>query len=589
MKARILLLALAGLSVGPTHSTGAFRSVDTGGFHTCGVTTQGQVKCWGYFPYDNLGGMDDVRNAVSISSGAYHSCAILTDKTVRCWGDLAGWEVGDSHRPLPTVPLDLGPVESIATGYFQTCAVHASGDITCWGMGRPLSHFSFERAKTYYPAGTFENAESISLAGYGSGGCAVRRDKTVGCWDLIGPPAEINHDVRQVSVSSDSDCLLTSDGVVKCWRDTTARDGSHHTEVAPYPGELPPVASLQGSCALLVDGNVRCWNGRTGLGIPGPTYEVTGIEKLQSLSPGYYHSCGITARDGTVLCWGDNSLGQVVDYRDLKLRGFSSESGTGAAFCGLVDDTTARCWQGGPGYFRFPGKVISLAYMSREVLCGLLDTGEIACNWGEKILSAWNDPERPRKKIKSFVSTDENRCFLFEDGTAWCDRGSYLKYAVSVLIPGGIAEIQSPSDGKGRSCVLEANGKLSCFDSRPGSFLEWTGIERFSIGPAGVCAILRQDHSLRCKLNNGTDQTLAGKFTQVSVGGNHFCALDQRGAPHCGGENPDYIPKPPQSLRPLRTLKSSGFATCGIDDRGATVCWGKQFDRPGDFGLDYRY
>lgn len=95
-----------------------------GPFHTCALSSQGQVKCWGVnedgrtggFPSDEVAhrvvgdSNDEVGNnmpavdfgsdvsgplyALSISAGWSHSCALLNNGALKCWGDNSAGQLG---------------------------------------------------------------------------------------------------------------------------------------------------------------------------------------------------------------------------------------------------------------------------------------------------------------------------------------------------------------------------------------------------------------------------------------------------------------------------------------------------------------
>jgi hypothetical protein len=171
-------------NVGDTQTPGSVGPVDLGGHtataisaglaHTCAILDDGSVRCWG-FNYDgqlgygntdnvgdgktNLAGMADKtpasvgpvdlgagRTAIAISAGDLHTCAILDDGSVRCWGYGGNGQlgyantknVGDTHTPASTGPVDLGPGRTaiaISAGGAHTCARLDDGHVRCWGYG----------------------------------------------------------------------------------------------------------------------------------------------------------------------------------------------------------------------------------------------------------------------------------------------------------------------------------------------------------------------------------------------------------------------------------------------------------------------
>ena len=62
-----------------------FVSVSAGSDHTCGVTRDGSVECWG----DNTEQQSTPPSGefISVSAGAGYSCGVRSDRAVQCWGD----------------------------------------------------------------------------------------------------------------------------------------------------------------------------------------------------------------------------------------------------------------------------------------------------------------------------------------------------------------------------------------------------------------------------------------------------------------------------------------------------------------------
>ena len=62
-----------------------FSAIAAGHIHTCGLNTNGTVKCWG----GSLFGQTDSPDGqfTAITAGSAHSCALRTDNTIECWGN----------------------------------------------------------------------------------------------------------------------------------------------------------------------------------------------------------------------------------------------------------------------------------------------------------------------------------------------------------------------------------------------------------------------------------------------------------------------------------------------------------------------
>lgn len=128
----------------------AFMSeMDAGRFHTCGITTAGDLFCTGRNNEHQVGdgGTSDVYTPVQlpltmvgrIGLGDYHSCAVTVaaTNTVWCWGEAIAGQLGlgtnvEADVPVALAPLGANPVE-IVGGHAHTCARSGAGEIWCWG------------------------------------------------------------------------------------------------------------------------------------------------------------------------------------------------------------------------------------------------------------------------------------------------------------------------------------------------------------------------------------------------------------------------------------------------------------------------
>jgi alpha-tubulin suppressor-like RCC1 family protein len=89
--------------------------IDGGEQHTCARRANGEVWCWGWDRYKQVGGGGDrsepARMALDgaardLAVGGQHTCAVLDDGRVFCWGrniqgQLGSWEAGsESAAPV---------------------------------------------------------------------------------------------------------------------------------------------------------------------------------------------------------------------------------------------------------------------------------------------------------------------------------------------------------------------------------------------------------------------------------------------------------------------------------------------------------
>ncbi len=337
-------------------------AVVAGDEHTCALLDDGKVKCWGANDFgqlglgnavyrgDNAGEMGNSlptvnlgtgRTAKQLAAGGWHTCAILDNNNVKCWGkntygqlglgdanhrgDGAG-EMGDS---LPAVNLGSGrTAKQIAAGWGHTCAVLDNNTLKCWGGN-----------------------------GYGQLG--------QGKQDLLGnDPGEMaalaaislgtGRTVRSVAGGSAHTCAVLDNYAVKCWgRNDYGQLGLGDTvnrgdNAGEMGDSLPAVALGTGrtgrivgageyhSCAKLDNNTVKCWgkssfgelglgdtttrgDGLNEMGTALPAVSLGSGRTVKLLSTRMFHTCAILDND-QVKCWGWNPYGGL-GLGDVNTRG----------------------------------------------------------------------------------------------------------------------------------------------------------------------------------------------------------------------------------------------------------------------------
>lgn len=260
-------------TVGPVELGSAARAISAGGAHSCAVLAGGDVRCWGYGFDGRLGygsrsniGDDEVpaaagpvklgagRTARAVTAGGFHSCALLDDGQVRCWGlgryGQLGYgsseDVGDDETPDAVGPVRLGrPAVALSAGEFHTCAVLDNGTVRCWGFGGngrlgtagTASIGDDETPDTISPVDLGRPAVAVSAGGFHT--CALLDDGSVRCWGFggngrlgyastssvgdneapgsVGPVDLGGRKATAISAGSDSTCARLDDGSVRCW------------------------------------------------------------------------------------------------------------------------------------------------------------------------------------------------------------------------------------------------------------------------------------------------------------------------------------------------------------------------------------
>ena len=399
-----------------------FTVVQTGESHTCAITADGLVKCWGRNSYGQLGHgntnssydssdfgdglpyseLGTGLTATDLYVGSKHTCALLSDNSVKCWGfnyngqlglghtNHIGDEPGEMGDNLTALNLNGSAIKLADNGDGRsdtTCAIMSTNEMKCWG----------------------DNNEYNILQ---------RNDLGIG--DESGemgvntPTFNIGSSLNIRSI--DQRCALDSNGDVYCWGDTSDAFlgdgvsylnydfGDNFSQVGNYPKVLLPSGkkALQISvthyttCALLDDFTVRCWGynnyGQAGIGLPD---RAVG-DSLSEL--------------------GDNM--QAVDFGTGKYpialtaqNGFCNSSCSyGTSYCALLNTQEVKCW--GSNDYGVLGIESSIAELGQ-------DSAELGDNWPSvKFGSTGFTTGGP--KVKKVVGGVRMFCALFENQKIKC-------------------------------------------------------------------------------------------------------------------------------------------------------------------------
>lgn len=337
--------------------------ISSGGMHSCAITTEGALKCWGNNKFGQLGNgstIDSVtpvavigleHDVTAVATGGFHTCAAFNED-VYCWGYNGFGQVGDGSRvnrwtPVPVVGID-NPASALATGSNHSCALMAESQvIKCWGQnknGQLGNGSKIDSGGAAYVEGV-DGIRFNSLTAGDRHTCASTLNGNVWCWGLntngqLGDgtteirtlPVEVLDIYKEVSSVSAGDahtCGLTYAGEIKCWGDNIygeLGDGTTTTRLTPVltnglgGNAIYLEAGAAYTCAILADNTVQCWglnqSGQLGDGTTflriNPTYVNHLSAPLQSLGAGTATTCGITGNGGA-LCWGTHANGQIGD------------------------------------------------------------------------------------------------------------------------------------------------------------------------------------------------------------------------------------------------------------------------------------
>ena len=267
---------------------GEVIDIAAGAYHTCVVLADGKLRCWGRNYLGQLGlvgetiiGDDEVPAdaptvdvggvATRVVAGSVHTCVQLNTGDVRCWGynsygqlglGIPDNVVGDDEVPASLPPVDIGGDVLDLTAYGETtCARLVGNTVRCWGYLLP-EHLG-KQPGDMPPPDVNLGGEAADLSVGGRHVCFLLEDGTAGCWgttyygtlgyendedigdepgEMPPPSIELDGNLLQISTSMNHTCALHEDNRIKCWGyNYQGALGYGHTEaIGDKPGDMPP-------------------------------------------------------------------------------------------------------------------------------------------------------------------------------------------------------------------------------------------------------------------------------------------------------------------------------------------------------------
>ena len=302
----------------------SITDIASGSQSTC-VVASGAAYCWGSGSYGVLGNGDNRtysnpvavstagvlagKTVTSIAVGYYHACAIASGD-VYCWGYNEYGQLGNSSNVSSNVPVAvtksgalLGKtVTSLLAGSNHTCAI-ASGAVYCWGVNQS-GQIGVEVAKDFFGAyvqATFTSPVAVDTTG-------VLKGRTISSFAYEENPGDTTR------VISGNKLISWGNNVRLPTEDTFVNSGDLKDKT---------VTSLSGSssqwdksgCALS-DKIVYCFGNLTptysSLPVKNATTTVIGEKPVTQLASNGQSACAIAI--GSLYCWGQNENGQLGNH-----------------------------------------------------------------------------------------------------------------------------------------------------------------------------------------------------------------------------------------------------------------------------------
>ena len=337
------------------HPSVGLASIAAGATHTCGLSDDGDVHCWGgsWFGQLGLGSvrqftgvLSPVRVAISepivaVDASGRHSCALAVSGRIYCWGENRWGQLGNASRTSSALPVAVRGSEtfvSVSVGHDDTCALNEDGLAYCWGRSTNTTTPRQMGGRTF---------SAVSVGGFHA--CALDSDRAAYCWGsnpfgqlgtgttLDAPePVAVQgaHTFRALSAGVAHTCGVRVDGVALCWGNGGSGrlgtgGGTTHVPARVATQQLfeKISAGLEHTCALTVSGQAFCWGssvyGQSGTGLtaePGltltqlfvgvPTAVASELRFTSISASEAEHTCAVTL-EGASYCWGANTVGQL--------------------------------------------------------------------------------------------------------------------------------------------------------------------------------------------------------------------------------------------------------------------------------------
>lgn len=249
------------------------------------------------------GAFDTAAAWASITTAEHHSCAVTTDGRLFCWGYNRAGQLGDGTMTSSSTPVQVGAETDwieVSAGASHTCGRRSDRTLWCWGSNIQSQLGTGESSLSPMQVGS--SADWAQIAAGSVHTCAIRDDGTLWCWgsnlsDQLGVVTESSEQPAPVQVGSDTDWARITAGGHSCG---LREDGSLWCRGANGAGQLG-IRSRTAHHEPVQVGSASDW-----------VAVATAVMDYAMDAPDNAHTCGLRS-DGTIWCWGYNHQGQLGD------------------------------------------------------------------------------------------------------------------------------------------------------------------------------------------------------------------------------------------------------------------------------------
>jgi hypothetical protein len=429
------------------------------------------------------------------------------------------------------------------------CNISTNNDVKCWGANYD------EQASTQSENGNWVGtSRSCNLGALGQVRCLTTYSYSSSMIDLNVP------DLKQLSASRNRPIVgVTTEGTLVVWDiySDAAQEGS---DPIPTGNDFVSTAINQFiACGLREEGSLACWKYQSSYTDEFNLLAVPTDHTFKQVTLGMYHGCALTTED-KIVCWGVNDGASSVDD-------------------GQVNDAPTD-----DGY-------IALASNIDDRSCALKSNGQVRCwgNWynGAETVFTIDNPNKA-----TLTMTENEVCARAEDSTMTCKISKILQFMETThldvaLSLESICTITSAGDAICQGKLAEDDGYITDWNqintSGPYSKIAtWRPYANIANNPNLLCT-LGQNGRLRCwggggqssrisALYNDVNSLTATVFSDIAVGVNFGCGLNNSGQIVCFGDNNDYDDNPSGSG--YTSFDVGEIYSAAIDANGQMQCWG---------------
>lgn len=529
--------SLTDLKTIPTHYFGTdfeVAQLTTGASFYCALSTKGAVKCWGmntggaigqeasdavlvlppYTPSNVDIGSD---RPVQLSTGGGYNCILTEYGDIKCWGYNAFAQLGLGHQNnigvspgqmgLNLKKVNLGTnikATKVTAGGSFTCALLNTRQVKCWGMGA-LGNDTYR-------------SNSGQLDDYIGSTPSHMGDNLL--------PVYLGEDVIDISAGGTHMCALLASGKAKCWgNNMQAQLGQEDNEnrgdntTSHSMTKLTPInfgnnkvlkifAGPYYTCMILDNGKTKCW----------------GNDSAGNLGQGHRNTAVYYTRLST------------VDYLDFGTGVDAYKIYTGSSLsCALMTNGKVKCW--GSGYLINRAAQNNLGDEPNEMGDNLPYLDFTAVNTPPTTPTVPNTPETPNAVVKAIAMNGSSICLAFSAGRVKCmgfnSNGQMGYYSFEY---GSLADLKNvPTHNFGSDfevAQLSTEGLLYCALSTKGAVKCWGGDFQGSMGQGYNAGGMSVTYFTPKNVDIGPDRAI-----QVATSPAHSCIVTIKGEVKCWGMN----------------------------------------------------